>query len=95
MISVGILANPASARDVRRLIAHASTVTVAERCSMIQRALIGLARMGVDRVLIMRDHGGIAQGLELAQKTEEKTNPCSGLSLNILKWRWAERQLIL
>ena len=42
MISVGILANPASARDVRRLIAHASTVTVAERCSMIQRIMIGL-----------------------------------------------------
>ena len=66
MISVGILANPASARDVRRLIAHASTFTVAERCSMIQRIMIGLERMGVERVLMMRDHGGIASGLELA-----------------------------
>ena len=85
MISVGILANPASARDVRRLIAHASTVTVAERCSMIQRALIGLARMGVDRVLIMRDHGGIAQGLELAQKNRRKDQPLQWPKLEYLE----------
>ena len=85
MISVGILANPASARDVRRLIAHASTVTVAERCSMIQRIMIGLERMGVERILMMRDHGGIASGLELAKRNRRKDQPLGWPKLEYLE----------
>ena len=76
MIKVGILANPAVAQDVRHLVAKASTVTLVERCAIIQRALDGLRKMGeVDRVKIIADHVGIASGLERAKKHQRKEAP--------------------
>ena len=86
MIAVGILANPAAARDVRRLVARASTVTIAERCAMIQRVLIGLAKMGVERVLMMRDHGGIAAGLERAKNHQRRDVPLDWPQLEFLEF---------
>ena len=37
--TVGIIANPASGRDIRRLVACASVFPVAEKCNMITRLL--------------------------------------------------------
>ena len=87
MIAVGILANPAAARDVRRLVARASTVTIAERCTMIQRALVGLWKMGVGRVLMMADQGGIAAGLERAKKHQRRDVPLGWPQLEFLDMR--------
>ena len=86
MIAVGILANPAAARDVRRLVARASTVTIAERCAMIQRALVGLRKMGVVRVLMMADHGGIAAGLERAKTHQRRDVPLDWPQLEFLEF---------
>lgn len=63
---VGIVANPASGRDVRRLVAKASVFHTAEKCNMIQRALTALAAVGVDEVLMMPDTGGISAGVNRA-----------------------------
>ena len=42
MITVGIIANPASGQDIRRLITHASTFGNDEKIRIVRRALIGL-----------------------------------------------------
>jgi predicted polyphosphate/ATP-dependent NAD kinase len=52
---VGIIANPASGKDIRRLVAHATTVDNQEKVSIIQRALVGLGAAGVTQVLVMPD----------------------------------------
>lgn len=62
-ISVGIIANPASGRDIRRLTAKASVFPTAEKANMIQRLLGPLGQLGVDRVLMMPDMTGIAAGV--------------------------------
>lgn len=59
-ISVGILANPASGRDIRRLVASASVFPTPEKANMVERLLAGLAAAGVTRVFMMPDLGGIA-----------------------------------
>lgn len=59
-ISVGILANPASGRDIRRLVAAASVFPTPEKANMVERLLSGLAATGVGRVYMMPDLGGIA-----------------------------------
>ncbi len=59
-VTVGILANPASGRDIRRLVAQASVFPIAEKCSMITRLLVSLGATGVGRVLMMPDGDGIA-----------------------------------
>ena len=68
MSEVGILVNPAAARDVRRLISGATSVPLSERSARVQRVLTGLGAIGVARVWMMFDRAGIAGGLVQASK---------------------------
>lgn len=61
--SVGIIANPASGRDIRRLVARASVFQTAEKVNMVLRVASALAALGVARVLLPPDLGGIAAGV--------------------------------
>jgi predicted polyphosphate/ATP-dependent NAD kinase len=69
MITVGIIANPASGQDIRRLITHASAFGNDEKIRIVRRALIGLESVGVERVWLMPDSFGIGhralEGLRL------------------------------
>jgi len=67
--AVGIIANPASGRDVRRLVAKASVFHTAEKSNMVQRALTALASCGVRSAVMTRDLGGIAGGVLRALET--------------------------
>ena len=64
--SVGILANPAAGRDIRRLVAQASVFPIAEKSNMVARILCGLGVAGVERAYMMTDSGGIAARLRRA-----------------------------
>lgn len=57
---LGILANPMSGRDIRRLVARASVFPTAEKANMVQRLLIAAGTVGVERVLLSTDVGGIS-----------------------------------
>ncbi len=61
--SVGIIANPASARDIRRLVAHGAAVTTNDKITILRRVLAGLASTDVTHVLSMTDLAGISAGL--------------------------------
>jgi predicted polyphosphate/ATP-dependent NAD kinase len=52
---VGIIANPSSGKDIRRLVAHGSTFDNNEKINIVRRALIGLEAAGVDRVAYLPD----------------------------------------
>ncbi len=64
--TVGIVANPASGRDIRRLVARASVFPVAEKCNIITRLLSALGAVGIQRVILMPDVGGISERLRRA-----------------------------
>ena len=68
--AVGIVANPASGRDVRRLVAKASVFHTAEKCNIVQRALTALASCGVRSAVMMPDLGGIAAGVMRAMQAQ-------------------------
>lgn len=59
MSSVGIIANPASGRDIRRLVAHASVFGNNEKVNILQRVLLALDAIGVDEASIMPDGYGL------------------------------------
>ncbi len=61
MSSVGIIANPASGRDIRRLVAHGSVFDNNEKANIVRRVLLGLDAIGVDDVLLMPDGFGIGR----------------------------------
>ena len=58
--SVGIIANPASGKDIRRLVAHGSVFDNNEKINIIQRVLLGLDALGIDRLPAMPDISGLA-----------------------------------
>lgn len=57
---IGIIANPVSARDIRRIIANASNLQIADRVNIVLRVLTTVASLGVKHVLMMPDKGGIS-----------------------------------
>ena len=59
MSLVGIIANPASGKDIRRLVAHGSVFDNQEKVRILRRVLIGLAAVGVERICYMQDYFGI------------------------------------
>lgn len=52
---VGIIANPASGKDIRRLVAHGSTFDNNEKINIVRRVLLGLDALGVEQVCYMPD----------------------------------------
>ena len=73
---VGIVANPSSAHDIRRLVADGALVTTNDKVNMIKRMLAGLGSAGVSRALSMTDLGGISATLsDLANGPASKAWP--------------------
>ncbi len=61
MSLVGIIANPASGKDIRRLVAYGSTFDNEEKVRIVRRVLLGLAAVNVGGVLYMPDSYGIVR----------------------------------
>jgi len=53
---VGIIANPASGRDIRRLVAHGTVFDNNEKTAIVRRVLLGLEAVGITRVAYMPEH---------------------------------------
>jgi predicted polyphosphate/ATP-dependent NAD kinase len=62
--TVGIVANPASGRDIRRLVAGASVFGNADKAGMVFRLLAGLGATGVERALMMPARDGLSSALQ-------------------------------
>jgi predicted polyphosphate/ATP-dependent NAD kinase len=71
---VGIVANPMSARDIRRIIANASNLQTAERVNIVLRVLTTLAAVGVESVTMMPDRSGLGAMLLRALKRERSAH---------------------
>jgi predicted polyphosphate/ATP-dependent NAD kinase len=56
---VGIIANPVSARDIRRVIANATALQITDRANIVLRVLSCLKACGVNNVVMMPENGGI------------------------------------
>ena len=75
MSTVGIIANPASGKDIRRLVTHASVFDNYEKAHILQRVLLALDAIGVQQVLFMPDYYGLVDkaldGLGLSLEATE------------------------
>lgn len=58
---VGIIANPAASKDIRRLVAQGRVVPDWEKVNIIRRVLLGLQAVGVQRVVAMPDSSHLVQ----------------------------------
>lgn len=94
MITVGIIANPISGKDIRRLVAHGSVFDNQEKVRIVRRLLVGLAWTGVQRVIFMPDYYAIVErahrgvntdvSLESAPMCAENTQEDSTLAAQLM-----------
>ncbi|GAC1406666.1 MAG: NAD(+)/NADH kinase [Ktedonobacteraceae bacterium] len=59
MVTVGIIANPSSGKDIRRIVAQGWVVSNQEKIAIVRRLLRGLEAAGVDHVIFMPESLGI------------------------------------
>lgn len=59
MALVGIIANPASGKDIRRLVAYGAVFDNLEKVNIVRRVLLSLASVGIEKVVFMPDYYGI------------------------------------
>lgn len=71
MPTVGIIANPASGRDIRRLVAGASVFGNADKAAMVYRLLTGLGAAGVERALMLPAADGLSVTLRRHLRTAD------------------------
>ncbi len=83
-ITVGIIANPVSARDIRRLLTNASSLQITDRANIVLRLLASLGSMGVNKVLMMPDNGGICGHVQRGVKRENNYGDTSWPALKFL-----------
>ena len=61
MSLVGIIANPASGKDIRRIVGNAITVDNQQKLNIVKRILVALAGSGMDQILIMPEQFGFGK----------------------------------
>ena len=59
--TIGILANPAAGKDVRRLVTHASPTSDAAKIGVVRRAVLGAIGGGAHRVIIAPDRHRLSE----------------------------------
>ena len=61
MSLVGLIANPAASKDIRRLVAQGRVVPDWEKVNILRRVMLGLQAVGVGKVLAMPDSSHLAE----------------------------------
>lgn len=61
MARIGIIANPASGKDIRRLVAHGSVFDNSEKVNIIRRVMASLAWLPIDEIVGMPDYYGLLE----------------------------------
>lgn len=58
---VGVIANPRSGKDIRRLVAHAPAPSDTSRIADVRGLIVGAVEGGADKVLVALDNHGLVQ----------------------------------
>ena len=77
MASIGIIANPASGKDIRRLVSHATVIDNNEKINIVERIVLGAQALGVEKVFVMPD------SYNMGYRVEDKLNGCNELKCEI------------
>ncbi len=81
MVTVGIIANPSSGKDIRRIVAQGWVVSNQEKIAIVRRLLRGLEVAGVDHVLFMPESLGI--GHAAMEALEDTTIQAETLEMDV------------
>lgn len=74
-LSVGVIANPSSGRDMRRLLGWASVFPVSEKVNVVLRLLSALGSLGIAHAWMLPDVAGIASRVREAADLARSRHP--------------------
>jgi predicted polyphosphate/ATP-dependent NAD kinase len=77
MTSIGIIANPASGKDIRRLVSHATVIDNNEKINIVERIILGAQALGVEKIYMMPD------SYNMGYRVEDKLHLCDELKCKI------------
>lgn len=77
MNKIGIIANPASGKDIRRLVSHATTIDNNEKVNIVERIVLAAEAFGVKNIFIMLDT------FQIGYKVLDNLNTLGELSTNL------------
>lgn len=90
MSTVGIIVNPASGKDIRRVIAAGTVVTNQEKINIVLRLLQACDTVGIDRVLIMPDPTHIARRVIKEAEGELRHTAVAELEMPYILGTWKD-----
>ena len=79
---IGLVANPASGKDVRRLVARASVFANQEKQAIVRRALTGAAEAGGTELRYLADRHGIVEQALAELKLKIKASPVDSTAMS-------------
>lgn len=56
MSSIGIIANPASGKDIRRLVSYATVIDNNEKVNIVKRIVLAAQGLGIEEIIFMPDY---------------------------------------
>lgn len=74
MEGIGIIANPASGKDIRRLVAHATVIDNNEKLDIVRRVILGAQVFGIKNIYIMPDSFHIGYKVKDSLQSLNKLN---------------------
>ncbi|MCC5909752.1 MAG: NAD(+)/NADH kinase [Clostridiaceae bacterium] len=84
MPSIGIIANPASGKDIRRLVSHATVIDNHEKVNIVKRIILGAQACGVKKIYIMPDTFNIGyKAIDSLYYSKELTSKVEVLSMKL------------
>ncbi|WP_119270062.1 ATP-NAD kinase family protein [Taklimakanibacter deserti] len=81
--AIGIIANPVSARDIRRVIANATSLQITDRANIVLRLLACLRACGVSEVVVMPENGGIRHHVH---RSVERSRKAGGHDFPVVRY---------
>jgi len=83
MSKVGIIANPASGKDIRRLVSYASLMSNRDKTDLVRRIILGIQSTGVDEIVMMPDYYGLGSAAASGLGREQCGNKTSILDMKV------------
>jgi predicted polyphosphate/ATP-dependent NAD kinase len=74
MAAIGIIANPQSGKDIRRLVSYATTIDNNEKVNICKRIVLAAHGMGIDKAVFMPDT--FTMGYSVQYQLEDDKMPC-------------------
>ena len=82
MGTVGVIANPAAGKDIRRLVAHASPTSDAAKIGVVRRAVLGAVDAGATRILLAPDRHNLST--RAVEGLDWETSAAAGVAIEVL-----------